>query len=357
MKILYVFLAWLISLHAFAFEYEVEILGTQSQFEGLGLTLRYACDGTTLGEGVIKEGKLKICGEVDNSCFVKIQPYKGEKMRLTICFILEPGVTCIDLNKNEISSSGPLNRIYQTYATQAKSEKQEYNGILSGNVSEDLLLRWIRTNPDNGLGEAALMLYSQDCTPYEWKEAYAVVSERLRKLTDFYFTNERMVKMRPTWIGNKFKDIAGKKADGSEVKLSDYVGRGQYVLLVFSASWCGGSTSQGRHYIKPVHDEYKDHPHFLVVSVALDKNIDEAIKSNEKEGFEWPHIYGKSFGTAIEEYGVNSVPYAMLIGPDGTILERDIKDVKATVEKYLTEKPLEIRETKLIAPPRLTEIH
>ena len=38
--------------------------------------------------------------------------------------------------------------------------------------------------------------------------------------------------------GMKFTDFTVAQPDGSEVSLSDYVGKGKYVLVDFWASWC-----------------------------------------------------------------------------------------------------------------------
>lgn len=63
--------------------------------------------------------------------------------------------------------------------------------------------------------------------------------------------------MKATAIGQKFTDFSGKAVDGSEVSLSDYVGKGTYALVDFWASWCGPCRAESPH-VAQLYNEYKD---------------------------------------------------------------------------------------------------
>ena len=92
------------------------------------------------------------------------------------------------------------------------------------------------------------------------------------------------------------------------------------------ASWCGGCIADGKRYIKPLYEEYKDNPNVMFLGIAMD-NVNDAVRKN---GFEWPQI--TECGKLMRAYGAYGIPEVILFGPDGTILRRfqrgsDLKDL------------------------------
>lgn len=140
-------------------------------------------------------------------------------------------------------------------------------------------------------------------------------------------------KKAETGVGRKFKDFE-VEYNGKTYRLSDYVGKGKYVLVDFWASWCGPCIRQ-TGVIKEILKEYG--PKGLeVVGVAVwDKPEDtlEGIKSHE---LPWTNIINaQSIPTEI--YGIQGIPCIILFGPDGTILSRDKQsdDLKADVAEAM----------------------
>ena len=68
------------------------------------------------------------------------------------------------------------------------------------------------------------------------------------------------------------------------------------------------------------------------------KNLEPTMKD---ENITWAQIIDDE-RKALECYGVSGIPAIMLIGPDGTILERGNamrgKNIKKNIEKYLLGK-------------------
>ena len=123
----------------------------------------------------------------------------------------------------------------------------------------------------------------------------------------------------------------------AEVKFSDYVGNGKYVLVDFWAPWCGPCKREIPN-IKTVYEKYADKG-FEVLSIAVWERqpVEVTINTAADLGMNWLHINNAgSVPTSI--YGIEGIPHLMLIGPDGTILKRGfhgLDGIEAAVAEYL----------------------
>lgn len=121
-----------------------------------------------------------------------------------------------------------------------------------------------------------------------------------------------------------------------EVKLSDYVGKGKYILLDFWSPWCGPCKREMPN-IKAVYDKYKGE-NFDVVSIAVWERqpVEVTIETAAKLGMDWNQINnGQREPAAL--YGVEGIPHLILFGPDGTILKRGFHgaEIEEVVSSYL----------------------
>ena len=123
----------------------------------------------------------------------------------------------------------------------------------------------------------------------------------------------------------------------AEVKFSDYVGKGKYVLVDFWAPWCGPCKREIPN-IRKVYEKYADKG-FEVLSIAVWERqpVEVTINTAAELGMDWQHINNAgSVPTSI--YGIEGIPHLMLIGPDGTILKRGfhgLDGIEAAVSEYL----------------------
>ena len=120
--------------------------------------------------------------------------------------------------------------------------------------------------------------------------------------------------------------------DGKVQRLSDYVGKGKYVLVDFWASWCGPCRGEIPTIIE-LYNKYAGDK-FEVLGVATWDEPEDTKKAIEELGIKYPQIMNAQ-KAGSDAYGIEGIPQIILFGPDGTILKRDLRGeemVKAVEE-------------------------
>lgn len=191
----------------------------------------------------------------------------------------------------------------------------------------ELCRKTIRENYDNDLGAQALKMVYIDMKDAEINAILDSLSPEMHDNEFISVLNMEMQKRAKTSEGHMFTDITITYTDGTpDVKLSDYIGKGKYILVDFWASWCGSC-----HVILPrLKEVYKNHKgdNFDILGIDVWDRIADAKKAIKELSIPWPCILGTDV-LVTDEYGINGIPSLILFGPDGTILRRDVSSSEA----------------------------
>ncbi len=159
--------------------------------------------------------------------------------------------------------------------------------------------------------------------------------DRLRAEESITKMVARLRRVEATQAGAQFVDFEGVDDANKAVHLSDYVGKGHYVLVDFWASWCGPCRREIGH-LKKVRDAYTDKGLVILGTVVWDE-MEDHLKAMKELEITWPQIFNKT--DATELYGIAGIPQIILFDPAGKIVARDLRgeEINKLLDKALQD--------------------
>ena len=242
-------------------------------------------------------------------------------------FIADGSTLTIDLETQKVTSSDQdgvqsrFNAWFQGYIDLLLDSAEAGEDVKAEEKHERLVAyhrNAFMQNPDNVVGAWALSTLEQR-DPKVALPLVSMLSEQMKDnnmVQNFLPTLEARAR---TSIGDMFTDfevVQDSSDPRSVVKLSDYVGKGKTILLVFWASWCEESRKDIPG-LKNLYEKYHGDD-FDIVSIAVSDAPENSLAAAKELGITWNLIVNAQ-SIPLETYGVRQIPDMILFGPDGTI--------------------------------------
>ena len=196
----------------------------------------------------------------------------------------------------------------------------------------------LKEHPNDAIGLIALqnLLGMEDVNVAKAEALLQQAGDRLRAEESITKMVARLRRVEATQAGAQFVDFEGVDDANKAVRLSDYVGKGHYVLVDFWASWCGPCRREIGH-LKKVRDAYTDKGLVILGTVVWDE-MEDHLKAMKELEITWPQIFNKTT-EATELYGIAGIPQIILFDPAGKIVARDLRgeEINKLLDKALQD--------------------
>lgn len=292
--------------------------------------------------------------DVPQIMFLRFTNIAGERY-VPSPFILENGDIAAVIKDSIISVSGTLlneqfnayNASEKRFSAERSSLSKRYKDSLSvmtrdmensfisqyadvDNRERDHIISIIDKNPDNVLG-AYVFVNNEYKLPNRYKRNLLKHSDALfRSYEGVAAQEDEMKQYDKIAEGNFFTDVDLLGLDGSEHKLSEYAGKGSFLIVNFWASWSAPSIASISE-LKGLQREFRDKG-VSMLSISLDTIPADWLGAVKQHYLWWPQLSDMKGwnGGAVKSYLVNSIPSLMLFNPDGTIIttEGDISEIR-----------------------------
>ena len=129
---------------------------------------------------------------------------------------------------------------------------------------------------------------------------------------------ELLYSLDSTMVGSVVSDVRARRVDGTEDSLAAYAGR--VVLVDFWATWCGPCLEAFPKLRELVDKLPKER--FQIIGVSVDEELDTVTDYLTDNPLQWVVWHVGDESEIVRRWRVTGFPTYVLIGPDGTIINK-----------------------------------
>lgn len=113
-----------------------------------------------------------------------------------------------------------------------------------------------------------------------------------------------------------------------------YIGKGNYVLVDFWASWCGPCMQESPNVVK-VYEDYRDKG-LVVLGVLVNDKLENSKTAMRRLGMKYDQVIDPE-NVQVKKFGITGIPHLILFGPDGKVVKRGMRgpEIEASVKEAL----------------------
>lgn len=325
----------------------------------------FSCNPVTIiGKSNIDNGTFCISCKIeqkDEIVILKLFDNCGENI-INIPFFTDTNNLNIEISQNNYRVTGSrLTDLYQSYIIKkiALFDEREsiYQSMEKGNLSykqykkenrklnrkkqknerkiNDLITRTIIKNINNTFGQTLYKHYEDISCPLSYqKKIIKAIPDSLRNDSIIHKRLEQIRAYVHTQPGEKYTDVQGITPKGEKMKLSEYVGKKNYVLLNFWSSWSVPCYRDIAELVKLYKKLYND---LEIIGISLDQDKNSWEKGITRLNMSWPQMSDLQGwdGNIARQYGLIDIPQMILIDKKGKIISRFSHEEKLS-EKLTT---------------------